>query len=1004
MPLKFILLFVMTFSYLFGAEKVAIGVLTFKNKAQTLKQWEPMAQYLNKMEPRYSFSIVPLSQPEINEAVKNSAINFVVTHPGHYVYLEKEYRISRIATMIEYKHEQWLERFGGVIFTRANRADIKKIEDLKGKKIAATQARGFGGYAVQMYEFFKNNIFAEDLEFAFTGMPQQNVVRDVISGKADAGFVRTDVLETMAQNEELDLNSIKIINQKNRVDFPYMLSTELYPGWPIAQLANPRQDLSNEVVIALLQLVPHNNAKNGDIGWSAPLEYRDVHDIYQVLRLAPYDKARGFTINDIYEKYRLYIWTSFVLLILIFIGIVIEFTLRRRLSYESQKNQAFLHSSADGIHILNEDGKLVQVSDKFCSMLGYTREEMTDMSVSEWDDALPLETIQANLQKLSQKNERIQTRHRRKDGTLYDVEINLSVIHVGKKNLVYCSARDITEQLLKEAQRELAALVYENSSDAILISDSEAHIVSLNPAFTLLTGYSLADIKGETPHILSSGNQNSEFYHQMWESLSISGNWEGEIVDVDKEGNVFSKWLSIRTLFDHLKNPYRRIAIFSEITDQKEVKKELWYQANFDGLTGLCNRKLFMYRLEKELDEIGRSHKKMALLFLDLDNFKDINDTLGHDKGDVLLKEAANRINVCVRKSDVVSRFGGDEFTVLLTNIESADDAENVANKLLFELSQKFMFDLEAYFISVSIGITMIPNDGSKAESLLINADQAMYEAKNNGRNRFRFYENFMQEKIQKRMTIAQTLREAIKENEFILYYQPIMHLRTGEIHKAEALIRWQKSDGTMVSPADFIPIAEESGSITQIGAWVFEEAVRQVQLWRNNYVSNFQISVNKSPVQFRNEGKRSLILDLMQAHNLSNDAIVVEITEGILMEQTSDVQNKLLEFEKRGVGVSLDDFGTGYSSLSYLKKFDIDYVKIDQSFIRNVVSDYNDQVLCEAILAMAHKMGILVIAEGVETQEQKEYLSSIECDYIQGYLISKPISAEEFEKKFFSN
>ncbi|MBU4110253.1 EAL domain-containing protein, partial [bacterium] len=429
-----------------------------------------------------------------------------------------------------------------------------------------------------------------------------------------------------------------------------------------------------------------------------------------------------------------------------------------------------------------------------------------------------------------------------------------------------------------------------------------------------------------------------------------------------------------------------------------------WYQANFDGLTGLCNRKLFMYRLEKELDEIGRSHKKMALLFLDLDNFKDINDTLGHDKGDVLLKEAANRINVCVRKSDVVSRFGGDEFTVLLTNIESADDAENVANKLLFELSQKFMFDLEAYFISVSIGITMIPNDGSKAESLLINADQAMYEAKNNGRNRFRFYENFMQEKIQKRMTIAQTLREAIKENEFILYYQPIMHLRTGEIHKAEALIRWQKSDGTMVSPADFIPIAEESGSITQIGAWVFEEAVRQVQLWRNNYVSNFQISVNKSPVQFRNEGKRSLILDLMQAHNLSNDAIVVEITEGILMEQTSDVQNKLLEFEKRGVGVSLDDFGTGYSSLSYLKKFDIDYVKIDQSFIRNVVSDYNDQVLCEAILAMAHKMGILVIAEGVETQEQKEYLSSIECDYIQGYLISKPISAEEFEKKFFSN
>lgn len=1002
MLFRLILFFFLTASYLFATDKVVIGVLAFRSKAQTLEEWEPIVQYLNNIGPKYAFSILPLNYRELDDAVKKSTIDFVVTNSGHYVYLEKEYHISRIATMVEYKDGQWINHFGGVIFTLANRTDIQKLEDLKDKKIAAVNAHSLGGYAAQMYEFFKKGIVADDLEFYFTGMPHQNVLEDVLSGKADAGFVRTDVLEDLVEKGTLDLSSLKIINQKKSDKFPYLFSTELYPEWPIAQLSNPRQDLSNELVIALLQLLPQNSAKNGDIGWSTPLEYRDIHEMYQALRLPPYDKVTIFTLADIYTKYSLYIWVSIILMFLIFIGIVIEFTLRRKLSYESQKNKAFLQSSADGIHILDEAGKIVQVSDKFCSMLGYTRKEMSNMSVLDWDEREPLEAIREKIQSFSQKNELIQTRHHRKDGTFYDAEINVRAIYIGKRTLVYCSVRDITQQLLKQAQTELAALVYESSSDAIVISDADSQIVSINRAFTELSGYSLADVKGKNTHIFSSGHHNTEFYRQMWEALGFNGNWEGEIIDLDKEGNTFSKWLSIRTVFDYMKNPYRRIAIFSEITDQKEAKKKLWYQANFDGLTGLSNRKLFMYHLEKELNEIERSHIKMALLFLDLDNFKDINDTLGHDKGDTLLKEAAARINTCVRKSDIVSRFGGDEFTILLTNIASENDVENVANKILFELSQKFMFNLEAYFISVSIGITMIPEDGSKAENLLINADQAMYEAKNSGRNRFRFYQSSMQDKIQKRMNIVQALREAIKNKEFILYYQPIMHLSTGEVHKAEALIRWKKSDGTMVSPVEFIPVAEETGCITQIGAWVFEEAIQQAKLWRDSYSPDFQISVNKSPVQFRNEAEQSLLVKLMQTSNLPYEAIVVEITEGILMEQTAGVQNKLLEFEEKGIAVSLDDFGTGYSSLSYLKKYDIDYLKIDQSFIRNVTNDYNDQVLCEAIVAMAHKMGILVIAEGVETEKQRDYLRSIECDYIQGYLISRPIPAEEFEKKFF--
>jgi len=722
---------------------------------------------------------------------------------------------------------------------------------------------------------------------------------------------------------------------------------------------------------------------------------------YKMLDLPPSEVTDRFTLNDIYEKYRSFFWVSLFFALLAVVGIAIEIGLRRKLSYESQKNQAFLQFSADGIHILDEQGALVQASDKFCAMLGYSRQEMQGMNVTLWDTTLLLEDLQTKIEAFLEINEQFQTKHRRKDGTFYDAEINVSIIRLGKKKLLYCSARDITQQLLKQAQSELAALVYEYSSDAIVISDAESSIVSINPAFSELTGYSLEAVKGKGTNLLKSGHHNAAFYAQMWKALNVEGSWEGEIVDVDKEGTVFSKWLSIRTVFDYLKNPYRRIAIFSEITDQKEAKKKLWFQANFDGLTGLCNRKLFMYRLEKELEETARSHKKMALLFLDLDHFKDINDTLGHDKGDILLKEAAQRISDCVRKTDIVSRFGGDEFTLLLVNVESVSAVEIIAQKILLALSQKFAFELEDYFISVSIGIAMIPEDSLKSETLLINADQAMYEAKKEGRNRFCFYENAMQEKLQKRISIAQTLREAIDKEEFILYYQPIMHLCSGEIHKAEALIRWKKADGTMVSPVDFIPIAEETGCIIKIGAWVFEEAISQVMVWRENYAPDFQISVNKSPVQFRREGEQSLLVTLMQARNVPKDAIVVEITEGILMEQSQSAKNILLEFQEKGIAVSLDDFGTGYSSLSYLKKFDIDFLKIDQSFIKNVNSDTNDQILCEAIVAMAHKMGILVIAEGVETQAQKEYLSSIDCDYIQGYLISKPISAEEFERKF---
>lgn len=399
-----------------------------------------------------------------------------------------------------------------------------------------------------------------------------------------------------------------------------------------------------------------------------------------------------------------------------------------------------------------------------------------------------------------------------------------------------------------------------------------------------------------------------------------------------------------------------------------------------------------------------RNTSRVVLMYLDLDHFKEVNDTLGHDKGDILLQSAAKRLLGCVRKNDVVSRLGGDEFTIIISSIDSLDIIDEIASKIIYELSLPFYIDHETLFVSASIGITVAPSDGNTTDILLKNADQAMYSAKNDGRNRYHYFTLSMQEALSKRTLMIQEMREAITKEQFVVYYQPIMELTTGVIYKAEALVRWKKEDA-LISPLDFIALAEETGLINAIGLSVYEQAVNQVKHWRKTLHPDFQISVNKSPVQFRSKTyESSTLVEIMNHFDLPNDAIIVEITEGVLMEDTSIIKNKLLEFEAQGISVALDDFGTGYSSLSYLKKFDIDYLKIDRAFVQNLETDRNDKILCEAIIAMAHKLEIQVIAEGVETVGQKDYLKSIGCDYIQGYLISRPIAADEFEIFYKNN
>lgn len=440
------------------------------------------------------------------------------------------------------------------------------------------------------------------------------------------------------------------------------------------------------------------------------------------------------------------------------------------------------------------------------------------------------------------------------------------------------------------------------------------------------------------------------------------------------------------------------------VIERKRTAETIWQHANFDSLTKLPNRRLFRDRLQQEILKAQRANRYVALLFVDLDRFKEVNDTLGHHAGDLLLTEAARRVRDCVRATDTVARLGGDEFTVIMSNLADTHRVGEIAQTILATLATPFTLDTESVYVSASIGITIFPSDADNVESLLKNADQAMYAAKEQGRNRFSYFTASMQEAAQTRLMLSNDLRNAIAAGQLEVYLQPIVELATDRIIKAEALLRWHHPTQGVVGPAQFIPIAEETGLINEIGDWVFRESARTAKRWFDAGLLNagddglIQISVNKSPRQFFSSNTHETWVDYVREIGLPAKCIAIEITEGLLLDDRPEVAEKLQRFRDAGFRISLDDFGTGYSAMSYLKKFPLDFLKIDKSFVRDMAVDHGDQAIVEAIIVMAHKLGLKVIAEGVETVEQCEILKTAGCDYGQGYLFARPMPAAEMK------
>lgn len=564
---------------------------------------------------------------------------------------------------------------------------------------------------------------------------------------------------------------------------------------------------------------------------------------------------------------------------------------------------------------------------------------------------------------------------------------------------VFCTAEDITARKDAEAELRMQTSAINAASDQVMITDRRGLIEFCNPAFEQETGYSAAEVVGKNPRFLKSGKQDSAFYALMWNTILKGRTWHGELTNRRKDGSLYVTQMTITPVKNEAGDVERFVAVNRDITEKKLFEQRLDYLAHHDPLTGLPNRLLIGHKLKQSLARASRSGGKLAVLFLDLDGFKLVNDTLGHGTGDLLLTAAAERLKCCLREGDMLARMGGDEFIVALPDIGSAEDAVRSARRVLKAFSGAFDLEGHEAFITTSIGISLYPEHGGDVETLVKNADTAMYRAKELGRNGYYVYDQALNTVTAERMALENSLRRAIERGEFVTYYQPRVEIQSGRIVGAEALVRWLSPDMGLMMPDQFLPLAEDTGLIVPISEWVLRQACAQNKAWQDAGLPAIDMAVNVSARQFQRRGTLAALRKALKESELDPRRLELEITESALMGRPEMTEEMLRKMKAMGVRISVDDFGTGYCSLSYLKRFSVDALKIDRSFVADITTNPDDAAITRAVVAMAKSLNLKIVAEGVETLEQLRFLWDLRCDEMQGYFVSAPVPPERFEE-----
>jgi diguanylate cyclase (GGDEF)-like protein/PAS domain S-box-containing protein len=678
---------------------------------------------------------------------------------------------------------------------------------------------------------------------------------------------------------------------------------------------------------------------------------------------------------------------------------------------EKCKSEEFYRSLTEHTHIvaweyLPDEKRFSYVSGQAEKLTGHSQEEWT--SEGFWEANLHPQDCAKVIEFCSslttiQKDQGLEFRLLKKNGREAWIRQIISVVEKNPENahLLRGFLIDITESKRSIEKQCLAELVFDTINEGIMITDANNRIEVVNPAFTRITGYSFDEVKGKNPKILSSGLQDSDFYTALWSTLNDYGHWEGEIWNRHKNGEMYVQSTSISYVHDEVGNLKRHIAVFGDVTEKKQAEAKIHYQANYDPLTDLPNRQLFHDRLHSAVASAKRSTMQLALLFIDLDHFKEINDSFGHTAGDRLLIQVAQRLNGCVRESDTLARLGGDEFVVILNNSGNNHDVENIAAAILQTLERPFVLGDDGIqaAISASIGIALFPSDGEDDTTLIQNADAAMYRVKETGRNGFEFFTPEMNREAGKRQQFKSAFKQSLENNQFQVFFQPVWRLSDGRIIGTEVLLRWLHPEWGMVMPDEFIPIAEESGFIHDLSLYVVREVAKQIKVWDQCGLEGLSVAINLSPTQFRRLDEWLAQMNrILSEHAIEAHRIKLEITETALMGDTLKLVETLSHVQASGIEISLDDFGTGYSSLSRISGMPLNLIKVDRSFVSQIGRERQCNLI-EAIISMAHSMDCMVIAEGIETKEQLEYLKRLGCDFGQGFLCSRPVPAEELQQ-----
>ncbi len=974
-----------------------------------VNRWQPVADYLDGKISSHRVELLPLNYPELELAVRERRVDLVLTQPAHYVALSVAQQLySPLATLVESEQGVDLTEFGGVILVKADNTAIHQLEDLRDRRIATSHRESFGAYQVQAFELLERGITLNAEQIIET-KTQDAVIAILNEGRAEAGFVRTGLLEKMAREGKLSLSEFRILTADKTPDYPLLLSTRLYPQWALAAMPWLDQSTARQVAGVMLSLPHHGEvARRAQIsGFNIPGEYRSVERVMRALRAPPFD-AR-VPLQAVWEDHRTIV-IALAMLILAAPGWMLYSALRSRrqrlqnfaaLSASEKRFSDFAHAASDWFWEMDANLCFTYLSERLtenigvdpASLIGKSQQEL--MSPSALDEAWS-----EHMARIEQHQtfKDFEYRMQLPDGTMPFVSISGAPVFDASGQFVGYRGvgHDITQRKLAEEQLRQAATVFEHTNEGIIITATDGRILDVNAAFSTITGYQRHEVIGQNPRLLSSGGQGADFYLKMWDTISREGCWRGEVWNRRKDGSIFAEMLTITAVPDPQGQVSHYVGMFHDITTVKEQQARLEHFAHYDALTQLPNRVLLADRLQQGIYQAERRGTEVAVVYLDLDGFKAVNDLHGHSSGDKLLIELSARMKQALRDGDTLARLGGDEFVAVLLDLKSHAESKPILDRLLQLAALPVRIEGKEMRVSASLGVTFFPqNENLDADQLLRQADQAMYVAKQSGKSRYHVFDTDQDRAIRGRHESVERIREALENQEFVLYYQPKINMRSGEVIGAEALIRWQHPEQGILPPSSFLPLVEDHELIKPIGDWVIETALCQMEAWQQQGL-RLPVSVNIAGRQLQSPEFLDKLRVALHLHPDVARMLEMEVLESSALEDIARISQLITACQEMGVNFHLDDFGTGYSSLTYLKRLPAQTLKIDQSFVRDMLEDPDDLAILDAIIGLADSFQLHTIAEGVETDAHIHLLLRIGCDLAQGYAIARPMPAAD--------